>query len=107
MRVLLQERDSPRYCQFFKVTYGLFQKVPSEEDRDRLKQDPVPNRHAAIHGLVVYSSPQNSLNAIFIADYIFRIVTPSITSAMMLPHRSALHKDIANRISPAIPIRNS
>ena len=64
-----------------KLTYGLFQKVLSKEDRDRLKQDPVPNRHAAIHGLVVYSSPQNSLNMIFMADYIFRIVA----SAKPLP----------------------
>ena len=56
-----------------KFIYGLFQKVQSEEDRERLQQDPIPNRHAALHGLVVYSSQQNSLNAIFIADYIFRI----------------------------------
>ena len=53
--------------------YGLFQKVGSEEDRERLTQDPIPNRHAALHGLVVYSSRQNSLNVIFVADYIFRI----------------------------------
>ncbi|MCY4138623.1 MAG: hypothetical protein OXF56_10200 [Rhodobacteraceae bacterium] len=32
----------------------------------------MPNRHAAVHGLVVYSSMQNSLNAIFMADYIFQ-----------------------------------
>ena len=56
-----------------KFIYGLFQKVGSEEDQERLMQDPIPNRHAALHGLVVYSSQQNSLNAIFIADYIFRI----------------------------------
>lgn len=56
-----------------KFIYGLFQKVRSEEDRERLVQDPIPNRHATLHGLVVYSSQQNSLNSIFIADYIFRI----------------------------------
>ncbi len=57
-----------------KLIYGLFHKVASEEDRERLTQDPIPNRHAAVHGLVVYSSQQNSLNAIFLADYIFRII---------------------------------
>ena len=62
-----------------KLIYGLFETVASEKDRERLEQDPVPNRHAAIHGLVVYSSPQNSLNAIFMTDYIFRIVTPAVT----------------------------
>ena len=74
----LREEDASESDKFI---YGLFQSVLGEEDRERLKQDPVPNRHAAIHGLVVYSSPQNSLNTIFIADYIFRIVAP----AMPLP----------------------
>ena len=62
-----------------KLIYGLFQGVKNEADRDRLNKDPIPNRHAAIHGLVVYSSQQNSLNAIFMADYIFRIVTPTMS----------------------------
>ena len=62
-----------------KLIYGVFQKVVNEDDREFLKQDSVPNRHAAIHGLVVYSSQQNSLNAIFMADYIFRIVAPAVS----------------------------
>lgn len=57
-----------------KWVYGVFQRVGNEEDRERLKQYPVPNRHAAIHGFVTYDSPQNSLSAIFIADYMFRIL---------------------------------
>ena len=57
------------------LIFGIFTGVRSEEHRENLKKNPIPNRHAAIHGLVVYSSPQSSLNAIFIADYIFRIVT--------------------------------
>ncbi len=64
-----------------ELIFGLFTKVENEEHRERLKQNPVPNRHAAIHGLVVYSSPQNSLNTIFIADYVFRI----FSRAMALP----------------------
>ena len=64
-----------------KSIFGLFTKVENEEHRERLKQNLVPNRHAAIHGLVVYSSPQNSLNTIFIADYVFQI----FTRAMSLP----------------------
>ena len=54
--------------------YGPFQDIVSEQDRKRLEQDPVPNRHAAMHGYVVYSSQQNSLNAIFMADYIWGVV---------------------------------
>lgn len=34
-----------------------------------------PNRHAAAHGWVSYSTHQSSLNAIICADYIFRLTT--------------------------------
>ena len=57
--------------------FGLFRDV-KESDVPRagvLDRDPVPNRHAAMHGYVSYSSPQNSLNAIFLADYSFRLVS--------------------------------
>ena len=53
--------------------FGLFRRV-DEGDLQRVGQDPVPNRHAAMHGFVSYSSPQNSLNAIFVADYMFRLI---------------------------------
>ena len=58
---------------------GIYKGFKEERDLHSLEQDPVPNRHAAIHGMVVYSSPQNSLNAIFLADYIYGIVTHSIS----------------------------
>ena len=54
--------------------FGLFRHV-NESDLPRLERDPVPNRHAAMHGYVSYSSPQNSLNTIFVADYVFRLVS--------------------------------
>ena len=54
--------------------FGLFRYV-NESDLPRLERDPVPNRHAAMHGYVPYSSSQNSLNAIFVADYFFRLVS--------------------------------
>ena len=54
--------------------FGLFRSV-GERDLPRLERDPVPNRHAAMHAYVSYSSLQNSLNAIFVADYFFRLVS--------------------------------
>ena len=60
-----------------KLIFGLFTGVESEEHRECLKKNPVPNRHAAIHGLVVYSSQQNSLNMIFLTDYIFQVINHS------------------------------
>ena len=53
--------------------FGLFSRV-DEDDLQRVGQDPVPNRHAAMHGFVSYSSSQNSLNTIFVADYMFRLI---------------------------------
>ena len=57
-----------------KLIYGLFAQVRTEKQLQHLKHDPVPNRHAAMHGLVSYSSQQNSLNAIFMADYFFQMI---------------------------------
>ena len=42
-----------------------------EENVEEARQSPIPTRHAVVHGLVSYSSQQSSLNAIFIADYVF------------------------------------
>jgi hypothetical protein len=36
--------------------------------------DAVRNRHAALHGIVTYNSFKNSLNAIFLADYVFQVI---------------------------------
>ena len=58
---------------FDEEILGLFRRV-DEDDLQRVRQDPVPNRHAAMHGFVSYSSPQNNLNAIFVADYMFRLL---------------------------------
>lgn len=53
----------------------LYVNVHTQEAVEKFSRDPVPNRHAAIHGLVVYDSALNSLNAIILADYVFFIIT--------------------------------
>ena len=60
---------------FRHLTEHLYEPVKTEADRQRFAQDPVPNRHAAVHGLVTYSSPLNSLNTIFMADYVFQVIS--------------------------------
>ena len=60
------------------LIFGLFTEVKCEEHLEGLKNNPVPNRHAAIHGLLVYSSQQNSLNVIFLADYLFDVIKPGL-----------------------------
>ena len=59
---------------------------------ERVRQSPIPTRHAVAHGLVSYSSQQSSLNAIFIADYVFSVVSrafrnkPEFDENNSLPH---------------------
>jgi hypothetical protein len=48
--------------------------INTEAERQVFADDPIPNRHAAIHGLVVYDGEQSSLNMIFLADYCFRLI---------------------------------
>ena len=64
-----------------KTVFGLYTSVLTKEALERVEGDPVPNRHAAMHGLVDYSDPQHSLNMIFIADYIFQIMSSFSESA--------------------------
>lgn len=49
--------------------------VGDAEKQQRLQIDPVPNRHAAVHGLVAYSTFENSLNALFLTEYVFQVVS--------------------------------
>ena len=58
---------------FGRMRDHLYKRV-DDANRQEFESDPVPNRHAAIHGVVSYSSEQNSLNTIFMADYLFRLI---------------------------------
>lgn len=59
---------------FRRLSQHLYADVRDEQVRQQMEKDAVPNRHAAVHGLVVYKSPKNSLNTIFMTDYLFQIV---------------------------------
>lgn len=39
-----------------------------------ISKNPVPNRHAAIHGHVSYSTMKNSINTLIIIDFIFQVI---------------------------------
>ena len=77
MTKAIREKDEEPVSESDKLIFGLFTNVKNEEHRESLKQSAIPNRHAAIHGLVIYSSQQNSLNMIFLADYIFQVISSS------------------------------
>lgn len=53
----------------------LYEQVKTVEALERFQKDAIPNRHAAIHGLIQYSSFQNSLNTLIVADYVFFLIS--------------------------------
>ena len=61
-------KDKPEYAPGLAVGVD-------ETNVETARRSPIPTRHAVAHGLVTYTSRQSSLNAIFIADYVFGVVT--------------------------------
>ncbi len=59
----------------FDMLDHLYESIKTEGDRERFMSNPIPNRHCAIHGLVPYTGKKSSLNSIFIADYVFGLIT--------------------------------
>ncbi|MES1975587.1 MAG: hypothetical protein V4472_24280 [Pseudomonadota bacterium] len=58
-----------------KLTRHLYMHMKDEAAVGIALADPVPNRHASLHGIVSYSSPQSSINAILAADYLLRAIS--------------------------------
>ncbi|KAB1108866.1 hypothetical protein F4V89_28630, partial [Neorhizobium galegae] len=59
---------------FEKLTSHLYEDV-REHNIQRFLDDPVPNRHAAVHGLIDYGTLKNSVNVIIMAVYTFTIIS--------------------------------
>lgn len=60
---------------YSKLAHHLYARVTTPEELAAVAQDPVPNRHAALHGLVSYSEAKNSINLLIMADFIFQVFT--------------------------------
>ncbi len=59
-----------------RIREHAYEQVWTEDERERFEGDPVPNRHAAIHGRVAYSTHKHSMNMLILTDYVFRILPP-------------------------------
>ena len=60
---------------FGYVVFGrLVKHVYESGRREKFERDPVPNRQAAMHGLVSYSTHKHSMNMLILTDYIFQIL---------------------------------
>jgi hypothetical protein len=57
-----------------KLLDHLYARVETVEELDAIRFDPVPNRHAAIHGLLVYKTLENSLNCLIMAEFLFALI---------------------------------
>lgn len=57
-----------------RLTSHLYVHVKTDADLERFRNHGVPNRHAAIHGLIAYGSCKHSLNTIFMMDYVMLII---------------------------------
>jgi len=60
---------------FRRFREHLYAQVRDQVQLRRVEADAIPNRHAAVHGLVVYSSIKNSLNSLFMTDYVFQMIS--------------------------------
>lgn len=52
----------------------IYDPVKTLEALDRFTKDPVPNRHAVVHGVINYTTWVHSLNSLIVADYIFMVI---------------------------------
>ena len=59
---------------FTQLSHHLYETIVTDDARERFLDAAIPNRHAAIHGLVAYSTEKSSLNAIFVAVFVYQIL---------------------------------
>ena len=69
---------------FGRLIEHVYEEV-NEENREEYLSDSIPNRHAALHGLVAYSTYKHSVNMIILADYVFQVITDNYPYGRSLP----------------------
>jgi hypothetical protein len=66
--------DEPFFVQFERMGHHLYEKILTPDKLAALANDPIPNRHAALHGLISYRTMKTSLNALIMTEFMFRII---------------------------------
>ncbi|GLV25639.1 hypothetical protein [Sphingobium sp. TomTYG45] len=60
---------------FQRMSDHLYEKVGEDNFAIRKYEgDPVPNRHAAMHGLVIYKTFNNSINTLIMTEFMFMVI---------------------------------
>lgn len=62
------------YSIWRKIEQHVYERCESAEQIKAAKSDPVPNRHACLHGIVTYDSMKSSYNSIVLADLFFHLI---------------------------------
>lgn len=60
---------------YYKLAGHLYAHVKNPAELAKMASDPVPNRHASLHGYVSYRSIKSSLNALVVADYLLQAIS--------------------------------
>ena len=68
-------RDLTSGMSGYRAVEYLYKRISSEAERGEVAANPIPNRHAVAHGLVPYATEKTSLNSIFLADFVFYMIT--------------------------------
>ncbi|EIZ79223.1 hypothetical protein WSK_2068 [Novosphingobium sp. Rr 2-17] len=72
---LQEARNGPVFVQFATMAHHLYEKVETQESFEKFSATPIPNRHAAVHGLISYDSMQSSIAALIMTEFMFRMIT--------------------------------
>lgn len=67
--------EDPIFGQFTVMSYHLYEVAKTRERIAQLACSPIPNRHAALHGLIAYTSLQSSVSAIIMAEFMFKAIS--------------------------------
>lgn len=76
------------YILFRQLVTQLYKNV-KKSNRSQFELRDVPNRHAALHGLVRYTTHKHSMNMLIMTDYIFEILT--VTSHLPIQKNAGQH----------------
>jgi len=60
---------------YTKLADHLYKQVRTPDEVAAARLDPVPNRHAVLHGRVSYATLKSSLNMLIMADFIFDAIS--------------------------------
>jgi hypothetical protein len=70
----LAPREVNLFAQFERMAHHLSETILTPKKLAALTNDPLPNRHAALHGLISYRTMKSSLSALIMTEFMYRII---------------------------------